>query len=217
MIFCRGYRPSERVCATAEKLNIPILVTERKTGDFIGEITVWQKTVLAPMVRIHGVLLSIYGTGVVITGRSGIGKSETALELVKRGHRLVADDAVDVYKFSDSYLTGSAPSMLKNLLELRGVGIINVEKLYGAVSMADFSYIDLIINFEEWDENKDYSRIDSEEAYKEILGNKVEYYEMPVRPGRNLAIIVETLAIAYQQKKKGYDASKELVKRAKGG
>ena len=213
IIYCRGHHPSEKVCHLFEERGVPILAINRGTGEFSSELIVWLKRKLAPMVRVHGVLVDVFGIGVMITGDSGIGKSEAALELVKRGHRLVADDAVNIRKMSDDRLTGSAPAMIKNLIELRGIGIIDVKMLYGIGAVSDFCDIDLVIHLEEWDKTKEYERFGSGVKYSEYLGNKLVRYDLPLRPGRNLAIIVETAAMNFRTRKMGYNAGEDLIAR----
>ena len=161
----------------------------------------------------HGVLVDVCGEGVLITGESGIGKSEAALELIKRGHRLVTDDAVEIRKVSDDTLVGSAPDITKHFIELRGIGIIDVKTLFGVSSVKDTQNIDLVIRLEDWDKEKEYDRLGLEEEYTEYLGNKVVCHNIPIRPGRNLAVICESAAINHRQKKMGYNAAQELYRR----
>ena len=213
IVFCRGLRPADEVCRLAEQYRIPLVMTGRKTGEFSSELILWLKKRLAPTIRTHGVLVDVFGIGVMITGDSGIGKSEAALELVKRGHRLVADDAVDIRKISDERLVGSSPAMIKDLLELRGIGIIDVKMMYGIGAVSDSADIDMVIHLEEWDKSKEYERFGSATKTIEFLGNRVERYDMPLRPGRNLAIIVETAAMNHRMKKMGYDAGGDLIDR----
>ena len=213
IVFCRGLRPADEVCRLAEQYRIPLVMTGRKTGEFSSELILWLKKRLAPTIRTHGVLVDVFGIGVMITGDSGIGKSEAALELVKRGHRLVADDAVDIRKISDERLVGSSPAMIKDLLELRGIGIIDVKMMYGIGAVSDSADIDLVIHLEEWDKSKEYERFGSATKTIEFLGNRVERYDMPLRPGRNLAIIVETAAMNHRMMKMGYDAGGDLIDR----
>ncbi|MCR5086429.1 MAG: HPr(Ser) kinase/phosphatase, partial [Lachnospiraceae bacterium] len=179
----------------------------------MAEVIVWLNQLLAPMISIHGVLVDVAGVGVLIMGESGIGKSEAALELIKRGHRLVSDDVVEIKKVSDDTLFGSAPDVTKHLIELRGIGIIDVKTLYGVQSVKETQTIDLVIQLEEWDREKEYDRLGLEEKYTEFLGNRVVCNNIPIRPGRNLAIICEAAAINYRQKKMGYNAALELQKR----
>ncbi len=213
LIFCRNLHPTKRAIAAALKRQVPILMTDRVTTDLMAELIRWLKVELAPMIRIHGVLIDVFGEGVLITGESGIGKSETALELIKRGHRLIADDAVDIRKVSDDTLVGSAPSMIKHFIELRGIGIIDVKNLFGVGSVKDTQSINMVIKLEDWDRNKEYDRLGMEERFTEYLGNRVTCYELPVRPGRNLAIIVEAAAMNNRQKRSGYNAAQALYDR----
>jgi HPr kinase/phosphorylase len=179
----------------------------------VAELVRWLKVQLAPRISIHGVLVDVFGEGLLIMGESGIGKSEAALELIKRGHRLVSDDVVEIKKVSDDTLFGSAPDVTKHLIELRGIGIIDVKTLYGVQSVKETQTIDLVIQLEEWDREKEYDRLGLEERYTEFLGNRVVCNNIPIRPGRNLAIICEAAAINYRQKKMGYNAALELQKR----
>ena len=157
--------------------------------------------------------MDVYGEGVLIMGESGIGKSEAALELIKRGHRLVTDDVVEIRKVSDETLIGTAPEITKHFIELRGIGIIDVKTLFGVESVKDTQSIDMVIKLEEWNKDKEYDRLGLEEEYTEFLGNKIVCHSIPIRPGRNLAIIVESAAVNYRQKKMGYNAAKELYNR----
>ena len=179
----------------------------------MSEIIRWLNVKLAPCISVHGVLVDVYGEGVLITGESGIGKSEAALELIRRGHRLVTDDVVELRKVSDDTLVGSAPDITKHFIELRGIGIVDVKALFGALSVKDTQTIDLVIRLEDWDKDKEYDRLGLEDQYTEFLGNRVVCHSIPVRPGRNLAIIVESAAVNYRQKKMGYNAAQELYNR----
>ena len=163
--------------------------------------------------EIHGVLVDVYGEGVLIMGESGIGKSEAALELIKRGHRLVSDDVVEISKVSDVELVGTAPDITRHFIELRGIGIIDVKTLFGVESVKNTQSIDLVIKLEEWSRDKEYDRLGLKEEYTEILGNKVVCHSLPIRPGRNLAVIVESAAVNHRQKKMGYNAAQELYNR----
>lgn len=213
IIFCRDLEPNETFRRIAVERGIPILNTTKPTSPFMAEIIRWMNVKLAPCISIHGVLVDVYGEGLLITGESGIGKSEAALELVKRGHRLITDDVVEIRKVSDETLIGSAPDITKHFIELRGIGIVDIKALYGASSVKDTQSIDLVIRLEDWDKDKDYDRLGLEEEYTEYLGNKVVCHNIPIRPGRNLAIICESAAVNYRQKKMGYNAAKELYKR----
>ena len=213
IIFCRALRPDQELLEKAKELDVPIFSTEMKTSAFTAELIRWLNVQLAPCISIHGVLVDVYGVGVLIMGESGIGKSEAALELVKRGHRLVSDDVVEIRKVSDDTLVGNAPDVTKHFIELRGIGIVDVKMLYGVQSVRETQNIELVITLEDWDREKKYDRLGMEEQYTEFLGNKVVCHQLPIRPGRNLAIIVETAAINYRQKKMGYNAAEELYKR----
>ena len=190
-----------------------MFITEKQTSEFTAEIIRWLNVALAPCISIHGVLVDVYGVGVLIMGESGIGKSEAALELIKRGHRLVSDDVVEIRKVSDETLVGSAPDITRHFIELRGIGIVDVKTLFGVQSVRETQNIDLVIILEDWNREKEYDRLGLEEEYTEFLGNKVVCHQLPIRPGRNLAIIVETAAINHRQKKMGYNAAQELYKR----
>ncbi len=213
LIFCRNLKPDELLLAEANKRNIPVFSTEKKTSQFMAEIIRWLNVQLAPCISIHGVLVDVYGVGVLIMGESGIGKSEAALELVKRGHRLVSDDVVEIRKVSDETLVGSAPDITRHFIELRGIGIVDVKNLFGVLSVKQTQNIDLVITLEDWDRDKEYDRLGLEEQYTEFLGNKVVCHQLPIRPGRNLAVIVETAAINHRQKNMGYNAAQELYRR----
>ena len=213
LIFCRNLRPDELLLAEANKRNIPVFATEKKTSQFMAEIIRWLNVELAPCISIHGVLVDVYGVGVLIMGESGIGKSEAALELIKRGHRLVSDDVVEIRKVSDETLVGSAPDITRHFIELRGIGIVDVKNLFGVLSVKQTQNIDLVITLEDWDRDKEYDRLGLEEQHTEFLGNKVVCHQLPIRPGRNLAIIVETAAINHRQKNMGYNAAQELYRR----
>ncbi|MBO7357227.1 MAG: HPr(Ser) kinase/phosphatase [Lachnospiraceae bacterium] len=213
VVFCRELVPDDIFKETAIRHNIPVLITKKSTSDFMAEIIRWLNVKLAPCISVHGVLVDVYGEGVLITGESGIGKSEAALELIKRGHRLVTDDVVEIRKVSDDTLIGSAPDVTKNFIELRGIGIVDVKALFGVSSVKDTQAIDLVIRLEEWNKDKEYDRLGLEEEYTEYLGNKVVCHNIPIRPGRNLAVICESAAVNYRQKKMGYNATQELYKR----
>ena len=213
LVFCRNLPPEEMLLEMAEKANVPVFQTEKKTSEFTSELIRWLNIELAPCISIHGVLVDVYGVGVLIMGESGIGKSEAALELIKRGHRLVSDDVVEIRRVSDETLVGSAPDITRHFIELRGIGIVDVKTLFGVLSVRETENIDLVITLEEWNRDKEYDRLGLEEEYTEFLGNKVVCHHLPIRPGRNLAIIVETAAINHRQKQMGYNAAQELYKR----
>ena len=212
-IYCRDLEPDEIFLQYARERKVPVFTVPKVTSQFSAELIRWLTERLAPCISIHGVLVDVYGEGVLITGESGIGKSEAALELIKRGHRLVSDDVVEIRKISEELLIGSAPDITRHLIELRGIGIVDVRSLFGVSSVKESQEIDLVIHLEEWDKDKDYDRLGMEEEYTEYLGNKVVCHSIPIRPGRSLAIICESAAVNYRQKKMGYNAAQELYKR----
>lgn len=216
VVICRSLKPHPEMLFYATENNVPVLQSEDSTSDFMSEVIRWLKVQLAPRTTIHGVLVDIYGEGVLITGESGIGKSETALELIKRGHRLVADDAVEIKRVSHTSLIGSCPELIRYFIEVRGIGIINVKQMFGVQSVLDSQGIDLIIKLEIWEKGKQYDRLGLHEEYTEILGNNVTCHTIPVRPGRNLAMICESAAINRRQKKMGYNAAQDLNDRVMG-
>ena len=213
IIFTRNYVPSDDIIQVLEKGGVPVFNSTKKTSELNSEMIRYLRVMLAPCISIHGVLVDVYGEGVLILGDSGVGKSETALELVKRGHRLVTDDVVEIRKVSDETLVGQAPEITKNFIELRGIGIINVRELFGFEAVKDTQTIDMVIRVEEWDKDKTYDRMGLESTYMKILGNDIICHEIPIRPGRNLAIIVECAAINNRAKKTGYNAGKEFLDR----
>ncbi len=213
IVFCRNLSVPDEFLKLSEKYGVPIFRSPSDTSSFSAEVTRWLKVELAPRISIHGVLVDIYGEGVLITGESGIGKSEVALELIHRGHRLVSDDVVEIRKVSDVTLLGSAPDITRHFIELRGIGIIDAKTLFGVESVKNTQSIDLVIKLEEWNKDQEYDRMGLEENYIEYLGNKVVCHSIPIRPGRNVAIICESAAVNYRQKKMGYNAALELYNR----
>ncbi|HHV99693.1 MAG TPA: HPr kinase/phosphorylase [Clostridiaceae bacterium] len=212
-VITRGLEIFPEMIEVSKKYKIPILRTQDITSIFLGGLIRYLNVQLAPRVTKHGVLVEVYGEGILILGESGVGKSETALELVKRGHRLIADDLVEIRRVSDKTLLATAPDRIRHFIEIRGVGILDVKNLYGMGSVKVMETISLIINLELWDENKNYDRLGLDDQYTEILGIKVPSLTIPVRPGRNLAIIVEVAAMNTRQKSMGYNAAKVLSDR----
>ena len=280
VIYTSKTRPEPRALELANQYKVPMFLADKTTSNFMAAIINWLNVQLAPRISIHGVLVDVYGEGVLIMGESGVGKSETAIELVKRGHRLIADDAVEIkriaadrlegtapelirhyielrgigvvdvrrqgvlimgesgigkseaalelikrghrlvtddvveiHKVSDDTLVGRSPEITKHFIELRGIGIVDVKTLFGVECVKETQQIDMVIKLEDWDKDKDYDRLGLQEEYTEFLGNKVVCHSLPVRPGRNLAIIVETAAVNHRQKKMGYNAAQELYRR----
>lgn len=212
-IFCRGFEPDEDFLFYAKMGNTPVLQTDKETSFFSSQLTIWLNQETAPRIKMHGVLVDVYGEGVLITGESGLGKSEAALELLRRGHRLVADDVVQVRKIDEETLVGTAPDLTKHFIELRGIGIVDVRTMFGVECVKETQNISFVIRLEEWNREKNYDRTGLEEEHVYILGNRLVQNTIPVRPGRNLAVIVETAAVNFRQKQMGYNAYDELHKR----
>ena len=197
----------------AKEYEVPLLRSKESTSNFIAGLIAYLNLTLAPRITRHGVLIEIYGAGVFITGESGVGKSETAIELVKRGHRLVADDAVEIRKVSNISLVGSSPDNIRHFLELRGIGIINARRLFGIGAVKMTEKLDLVVELEQWNSEKIYDRMGVDTEYVSLLGVKVPSLTIPVKPGRNLAVILEVAAMNNRQKKMGYNAARELLNR----
>ena len=213
LIYCRGFVPEDSLVEIALERRIPLLGTDRGTSEFMSELIIELNSILAPCTTIHGVLVDVYGEGLLITGESGIGKSEAALELIKRGHRLVADDVVEIRKTNARTLMGKAPKVTKHLIELRGIGVIDVKSLFGVECVKEVQKIDFVIKLEDWKKENNYDRLGREDEYMDILGINVTCHSLPIRPGRNLAVICETAAVNHRQKKMGYNEAQELYRR----
>lgn len=213
VIFCRDLQPDEMFCRIAEENDVPVLGTKRSTSEFMAELIYCLSEQLAPCITIHGVLVDVYGEGLLLMGESGIGKSEAALELVRRGHRLVTDDVVEIRKINEHTLIGTSPDVTRYFIELRGIGIIDVKTLFGVECVKEKQQIDLVVKLEDWKKDNEYDRLGLEEEYTELLGNKVVCHSLPIRPGRNLAVICEAAAVNHRQKKMGYNAAQELYRR----
>jgi HPr kinase/phosphorylase len=195
----------------ARKHNVTVLRTNEPTSTIVSGIITYLRAELAPRITRHGVLVEVYGEGILLLGESGIGKSEAAVELLKRGHRLIADDAVEIRKISGNTLIGSAPELIRNYIELRGIGIINVARLFGMGAVKAENRINLVVNIEPWNSQNVYDRLGAEYSYTEILGVKVPTHTIPITPGRNLAVILEVAAMNNRQRKMGYNAALELT------
>lgn len=213
LIICHSMLPSDECLEAAQKHNRSVFVSDRDTSGFIAELILSLKNHLAPRITRHGVLVEIYGEGVLLLGESGVGKSETAIELVKRGHRLIADDAVEIKKISDNSLIGTAPEMIRYYVELRGIGVVDVRRLYGMGAIKQTQKLDLIINLEAWRDDVAYDRLGIENQYMTIMGVDIPSLTVPVKPGRNLAIIVEVAAMNHRQKSLGNNAAAEFTAR----
>lgn len=213
VVLARGMQPYPEMLQVARECNVPLLRTDDVTSRFSSNLIAFLNVELAPMEVKHGELVEVYGEGVLILGESGVGKSETALELVKRGHRLVADDLVEIRRVSNKTLVGMAPEIIRHFIEIRGIGILDVKYLYGVGSVKITENINLVINMELWDPNKHYERLGTEEFSYDILGIKVPSLTIPVKPGRNLAIIIEVAAMNNRQKKMGYNAAKAFTEK----
>ena len=211
LLIARNIPPDEQCLEMAEKHNITILRSPEPTSALISDIITYLKSALAPRITRHGVLVEVYGEGILLIGDSGIGKSEAAVELLKRGHRLIADDAVEIKKISTNSLIGTAPDLIRNYIELRGIGIINVAKLFGMGAVRSENEINLVVNIVPWNTQEVYDRLGLEEQYMELLGVNVPMNTIPITPGRNLAMILEVAAMNNRQKKMGYNAALEFT------
>ncbi len=210
VIITRGMEISSEVLESARANNVPLLRTEDVSSRFMSTLISYLNVLLAPRITCHGVLVEVYGEGLLLLGESGVGKSETAIELLKRGHRLVADDAVEVKRVSDKTLVGSAPDVIRHFIELRGIGIINVKNIFGMGAVKETEKIDLVVQLEPWEDNKEYDRLGMDTEYTTLLDVKIPSITIPVRQGRNLAVIMEVAAMNNRQKKMGFNAAQEL-------
>ena len=213
IIISRGMEVPQELVEAAERESVPLLRTKQKTTRFSSLLTNYLESKLAPTTAVHGVLVDVYGVGVLITGKSGVGKSETALELVKRGHRLVADDCVEIRQEDENTLVGTSPELIEHLLEIRGLGIINVMTLFGAGAVRSFKRISIIMDLELWDQNKQYDRLGLDEEKMKIIEMDVPKLTIPVRPGRNLAVIIEVAAMNFRLKRMGVNAAEQFSNR----
>ena len=211
VIITRNMQPTNALLIAAEECGVPVLKTSENTSELSANLISYLSNELAPRITRHGVLVEVYGEGCLITGDSGVGKSETAIELIKRGHRLVADDAVEIRRTSKKTLVGTSPENIRHFIELRGIGIINARRIFGMGAIKQSEKIDMVINMEIWDPNRAYDRMGLDSEYTEILGVDVPVTTIPVRPGRNLSMIIEVAAMNNRQKKMGYNAAMELL------
>ena len=211
MLIAWDIEPYPQCVEMAQKNNVTLLRSKEATGTIISVIIAFLKSALAPSVTNHGVLMEVYGEGLLLIGESGMGKSEAAIELLKRGHRLIADDAVEIRKISENALMGTSPELIRNYVELRGIGLINVAKLFGMGAVKQENQIDLVVNIVPWNQQKVYDRMGLENEYMEILGVQVPMYTIPITPGRNLAVILEVAAMNNRQRKTGYNAAREFA------
>nr|WP_316614388.1 HPr(Ser) kinase/phosphatase [uncultured Ruminococcus sp.] len=211
MVIARDIKPLESMMELARKYMVPILTTADSTSEVDAAIVSFLNVELAQRITRHGVLVEVYGEGILLIGDSGVGKSETAIELIKRGHRLIADDAVEIKRVSKKSLIGSSPENIRHFIELRGIGIINARRIFGIGAVKVSEKIDLVINLELWNSKKVYDRMGMDDEYMEILGIEIPVVTIPVKPGRNLAVIIEVAAMNHRQKKMGYNGAQELL------
>ena len=211
LLITRNIDPHPQCLEMAKKHNVTLLRSVDPTSTVVSTIITYLKSALAPRITRHGVLMEVYGEGVLLTGESGIGKSEAAVELLKRGHRLIADDAVEIKRISGNSLIGTAPDLIRDYVELRGIGIVNVAKLFGMGAVKIDNTIDLVVNIVPWNTHEVYDRLGLEDQYTEILGVKIPINTIPITPGRNLAVILEVAAMNNRQRKFGYNPAKEFT------
>ncbi len=212
LIITRNLHVPDDMIELAIKHEVPLFRTERHTSSFTSRLIYYMNTKIGPQITRHGVLVEVYGEGILLLGESGVGKSETAIELVKRGHQLIADDAVIIKKTTSTNLVGTAPEIIRYFIELRGIGIINVRRIFGIGAVLEHANIDMVVNIENWDTSKTYDRLGIDTEYTDILGVKLPSLTIPVKPGRNLAVILEVAAMNNRQRRMGYNAAEELNK-----
>lgn len=210
LIISYGIKPIREIIDVAKKYKVPILTSKDTPAEVTAELTPFLNVHLAPRITRSGGLMNIHGEGILLVGESGVGKSETAIELLKRGHKLIADDLVEIRKIPKNTLIGSSPNNIRHFIEVRGIGIINARRIFGIGAVKLTETIDMVVNIELWKENKDYDRMGAECKYTEILGVKIPFINVPVKPGRNLAVIIEVAAMNNRQRKMGYNAAREL-------
>ncbi len=213
IVFCHGIAPEPECLAMAEKYDVTILSSQIDTFELLSLLISHLKEYLAPRITRHGVFVEVYGEGLFLTGESGVGKSEAAIELIKRGHRLIADDAVEIKRIDSKTLMGTAPDLIRYYIELRGIGVIDVRRIFGSGAVKMSEHIDLVINIESWKDGMNYDRLGAESLETTILGVKVPYITIPIKPGRNLAVILEVAAMNNRQKKMGYNSAQEFTDR----
>ena len=213
IIFTRELPVFPELIEKARELGVPVFTTKEKTSAFNAALISSLNTHLAPRLTRHGVLVEVYGEGILLVGDSGVGKSETAIELVKRGHRLIADDAVELRRVSDKAIVGSAPEMIRHYIELRGIGIVDVKRVFGIGAVKDTEKVNMVLNLEPWEQGKVYDRMGLETEYTDIMGLQIPSHTIPVHPGRNLAVIIEIAAINNRQKRMGHNSAKEFNER----
>lgn len=213
VIFSHGNRPDDIFLELADYFSVPVLISEENTSSLVAAVIAFLNVQLAPQITRHGVLVEVYGEGILILGDSGVGKSETAIELIKRGHRFIADDAVELRRVSAKAIVGSAPELIKYYIELRGIGIVDVRRIFGVGSVKDTEKVDMVIQLEPWEEGKTYDRFGLETEYTDIMGINIPTTLVPVRPGRNLAVIIEIAAMNNRQKRMGYNTAEEFNKK----
>ncbi|MBQ9980739.1 MAG: HPr(Ser) kinase/phosphatase [Oscillospiraceae bacterium] len=213
VIYARDIEAHKECLIMAEKYDVPVLSTNSTTSEAVSQLVTYIKQNLSPRITRHGVLMEIYGEGVLITGDSGVGKSEAAVEIIKRGHRLIADDAVEITRTAENHLLGSSPELIKHYMEIRGIGVVDVRSLFGTSAVKDDCKIDMVIDLEPWDDTAIYDRLGAEWATTEILNVNIPHLTLPVKPGRNMAAILEVAAMCNRERKMGYNAAATLTEK----